>query len=333
MTLLVAGFLVIALSAYVLFGGADFGAGILETALTDRAQKKKLQDVLAPIWEANHVWLIAVVVILFVGFPRFYSLAMTRLYLPISLALLGILIRGTAFTLRKYDPAAPSWRRFYSALFRLSSLITPFFFGFVVAGLLAKHPGAPLQPPQGNYKELYVDPWFTPFGFSCGVFVCCLFAYLAAVFFYGELASDDDKAELRRRMVAFFAATFLSGGGVLAAGEMSGLVPWPSFGATQAACQLSAALATFWFFRSLRGGDSWSMRFAAGVQVLSILVGWFSTQYPTLLRFESGALTLTAAAAPAVTQLWLLIGLVVVLAAVVPLLVVLYRVFDSSETH
>src|SRR5690606_2444925 len=118
---LTAAFLLVALAAYVLFGGAGFGAGVLEATLTTPPLKKKLQAIIAPVWEANHVWLIAVVVILFVGFPRFYTTALTRLYVPISLALLSILVRGTFFTLRKYDPDPGAFRKMYTALFRLSS--------------------------------------------------------------------------------------------------------------------------------------------------------------------------------------------------------------------
>jgi len=115
-------FLLIALSIYILFGGADFGGGLLELVLRGHPHlQKKLQQTLAPVWEANHVWLIAVVVILFVGYPKAYARLSTVLFVPISLALLGIILRGAFFTFRKYDPEPDSWSRYYGWLFRRSS--------------------------------------------------------------------------------------------------------------------------------------------------------------------------------------------------------------------
>jgi cytochrome d ubiquinol oxidase subunit II len=96
MTELIAIFLVVALSIYVLFGGADFGGGILEATLPTAKLRQRLEATLAPVWEANHVWLIAVVVILFVGFPRFYAHGFTRLFVPINLALLAAKVRSRA---------------------------------------------------------------------------------------------------------------------------------------------------------------------------------------------------------------------------------------------
>ncbi len=332
MTELVALFLVTTLAAYVVFGGADFGAGILEATLRSRALKSRLQSTLAPVWEANHVWLIAVVVILFVGFPTFYAAVLTRLYIPVSLALLAILLRGTFFTLRKYDPSPGRWGRTYSGLFRISSAGAPLCFGFVVSGLLAVHPGGPTEiPTDSTFFEIYVTPWFNGFGLLVGAFLSSLFGYLAAVFFYGEVKSDDDRRLIHRRIVQFFVAAFLLGGLVLAIGGWTGRVPFRhALNPVQIGCQLVAGVGIYVMLRAEKAGRIWTMRLSAGAQVLAVLVGWCSAQYPTLLRTEAGALRLVDTGAPWVTQFWLVLGLVVVLALVVPLLVVLYRVFDSG---
>lgn len=328
---LTAFFLVVALSAYVLFGGADFGGGVLEATLQSARLKRKLQATLAPVWEANHVWLIAVVVILFVGFPRLYSVALTRLYVPVSLALLAILVRGTFFTLRKYDPDPGKSRHLYSALFRLSSFAAPLCFGFVLAGLLAIHPGSIDRiPADRGFHAIYVAPWLDTFGVVSGLFIASLFAYAAAVFFYGEALDDEEKAVVRRRIFQFFAATFLLGGAVLALGAASGRVdPAHAFHPLQLLAQAGAGACVVVLFVALRQGRIWLMRFSIGAQILSILLGWWSAHYPNLLQTEGGSMTFRDAAAPFVTQLWLVIGLVVVLAVVVPLLVKLYRVFDA----
>ena len=336
MTELVATFLVVALAAYTLFGGADFGGGVLEATLPSPRLRARLQATLAPVWEANHVWLIAVVVILFVGFPKFYAEGLTRLYVPVSLALLAIMVRGTFFTLRKYDPSpTPAMAGLYSALFRGSSAVAPLFFGFVMAGLQSVHPGGPEGVPSGySFSALYLSPWLNAFGLLVGVLVTCLFGYLAAVFFYGELTQAADRELIWHRIVGFFVATFLLGGLVLGAGAMTGRVPLErGLHPLQLLCQTIAAAGIVVMWRARKADSPWLMRLAAGGQVLAILGGWLLVQAPVLLRTERGTLTIYDAAAPPVTQLWLLVGLVVLLAMVVPALVWLYRVFAAVQAE
>ena len=334
MTELVAVFLVVALSAYVLFGGADFGGGILEATLPTPRLRQRLEATLAPVWEANHVWLIAVVVILFVGFPRFYAHGFTRLFVPISLALFAVLLRGVFFALRKYDPQpGPHLAAAYSALFRVSSAMAPFFYGMIVGALLTEHPGGPTAPPaDATFAAVYLMPWLHGFGLVSGLFVAALFAYLASVFFFGEVSDPAEREIIWRRIQGFFVATFLLGGAVLGMGAATGRVPLSmAADPTQISCQVVAAagIVALWWAR--QRGFRWGQRLAAGAQVLAILTGWFHAQAPILLRTAGGPLTLADAAAPFVTQLWLVIGLTVVLALVVPLLVWLYRVFDSAR--
>jgi cytochrome d ubiquinol oxidase subunit II len=335
MTEVVALFLVAALAAYVLFGGADFGAGILEATLPSTDLKKRLQAAMAPVWEANHVWLIAVVVILFVGFPSFYSVAMTRLYVPVSLALVAVLLRGTFFTLRKYDPNPGAWGKSYTALFRISSAMAPLCFGFILSGLLSGHPGTPHAiPSERSFTEVYLSPCFNAFGLLSGAFIACLFAYLAAVFFYGEVQNQAERRLIHKRGKMFFLCSFVLGGGVLVWGGFSGRVSFAeALEPFQVVCQLVAAVGIFVMLRAEKAGQVWKMRFAAGAQILAILLGWCSAQYPVLLKTQSGPLLLQDASAPWITQLWLAIGLSVVLSIVIPLLVLLYRVFDSTQVN
>lgn len=332
-------FLVTALTAYVVFGGADFGGGILEATLPHAGLKARLQKVIAPVWEANHVWLIAVVVILFVGFPRVYTGVLTRLYLPVSLALMAILVRGACFTLRKYDPSPGGLSQVYSVAFRASSAVAPFAFGLIVAGLLSEHPALPTKlddtsPGSAGYDyyDFYVAPWWGVFAVLCGLFIAALFAYVAAVFFYGEVHTAQDRALIVKRIYAFLASTFVLGGAVLLTGHLTQRVPLAAgLHPIQISCQLLAAAGLFSLVRAIRRKRVWAMRFSVGAQVLAILGGWFSAQYPILLKVAPEPLTLHNAAAPAVTLLWLNLGLVIVLSLVVPLLVVLYRVFRASD--
>ncbi|MCH2108030.1 MAG: cytochrome d ubiquinol oxidase subunit II [Polyangiaceae bacterium] len=334
LTTLVALVMVVALSAYVVFGGADFGGGMLEVTLPTRALRKRLELTLAPVWEANHVWLMARVVGLFVGFPRFNAIGFTRLFYPISLALFAILIRGTFFTLRKYDPQpGPALSRAYSMLFRLSSFMAPLCFGFVISGLLSVHPGGFDEPPVGySAFVVYWSPSFNWFGLLVGIFICCLFTYLAAIFFWGELTKPEEQSLVWTRAKLFFAATFLSGAMVLLTGAITGRVPVDdAFAPLQVLAQVVALAATFVVLLAHRRNHRWMMRWGGGAQVLAILLGWFQAQGRTFLRFEQGPLLLDDCSAPPITQIWLLIGIAVVLALVVPLLVFLYRVFDRAQ--
>ena len=334
MTIVVALFLVVALAAYVLFGGADFGGGILEALLPRGHLRRRLEATLAPVWEANHVWLIAVVVILFVGFPRFYAHGFTRLFVPINLALFAVLLRGVFFTLRKYDPApSRALTVAYSLLFRSSSIMAPICFGLIVGGLLTTHPGSPgSPPPDASFAAVYLTPWLNGFGLLCGVFVAALFGYLASVFFHGELTDPADRDIVWLRTRWLFGATFLLGGAVLGTGALTDRVPLAmALHPVQIACQGVAAGGILGLWYARKAGARWGMRLAVGAQVIAILVGWFRAQAPVLLRTAGGPLTLDGAAAPPVTQFWLVVGLVVVLALVVPLLAWLYRVFDGAR--
>src|SRR3954464_9177810 len=119
---------------YTLLGGADFGAGIVEF-FASREEEVTISKAMAPVWEANHVWLILAVVILFTGFPAVYSSLSLVLHIPLMLALLGIIARGTAFTFRHYDVGKESSHRRYSFLFKLSSFLTPMFLGVTLGAM------------------------------------------------------------------------------------------------------------------------------------------------------------------------------------------------------
>ena len=163
--------LVICLMLYVLLGGADFGGGILELLSRGKASKI-VSHAIAPVWEANHVWLILVVVILFVGFPSVYSTILTALHIPVLLVLLGIIARGSAFTFRHYDIEEERPKAIYSAIFRYSSVFTTFFLGVTVGGLIL---GEISMDYQLGFYTVYIYPWLSWFSVSLGLFVVLLF--------------------------------------------------------------------------------------------------------------------------------------------------------------
>src|SRR6187549_2881308 len=136
MQYVVIAYLYLAILLYVLLGGADFGAGIIELSTSQRdirRTRKTLYHAVGPIWEANHMWLIIAVVILFVGFPVIYSTLSVHLHIPLVIMLMGIIARGTAFVFRHYDAVRDDMQRIYNRVFVGSSFITPFFLG-IIAG-------------------------------------------------------------------------------------------------------------------------------------------------------------------------------------------------------
>src|SRR5260221_7454018 len=157
-------------------GGADFGGGIWNLlAFGPRAtrQREAIADAIAPIWEANHVWLILVIVLLFTGFPRGFAPMMTALNIPMTVMLLGIVMRGSAFVFRKYDVKD---ERRWNTLFGIASFLTPFFQGVILGALTTGQ----IRVEEGRVLTGFVAGLLTPFALSFGVFFLVLLAVLAA---------------------------------------------------------------------------------------------------------------------------------------------------------
>ena len=212
---------------YTVLAGADFGAGVIERFVPRR---ERVDVALAPVWEANHVWLILIVVLAFVAFPPLYSLISTALHLPLLMILLGIIVRGTSFTFRHYDPNPGSWSSSYTLAFRLSSLLTPLFIGVCVAALAN---GQLSNERASSFYEGFIAPWNTLFCWATGVFVCCLFAFEGAVLLSAERRVSTaqgaqeraDSLPYRSLVRVTHVLTIITGGFVLAAAWFDN-TPW-----------------------------------------------------------------------------------------------------------
>ncbi|QBJ88589.1 cytochrome d ubiquinol oxidase subunit II [Chryseobacterium gleum] len=192
MIYIVIGFLWLSICLYIILGGADFGAGIVEMFTNKKARHKTheiMYESIAPVWEANHMWLIIAIVILFVGFPEIYTTMSTYLHIPLVLMLLGIIARGTAFTFRHYDAVKDNWQVLYTQIFYYASLLTPFFLGLIAAATVSHS----INPDAAGFLDLYVFSWLNWFGVSVGLFTVALCAYLASIF---SLRETRDKADL-----------------------------------------------------------------------------------------------------------------------------------------
>src|SRR4029079_878937 len=186
-----AAILALSLNAYVLFAGADFGGGVwdlLASGPRRNRQREVIAHAIGPIWEANHVWLILAIVLTFTCFPPVYARLGTVLHLPLTLMLIGIVLRGSAFTFRTYDTQHDAAQRRWGRIFSSASVITPLLLGVSIGAVASGRIG---QDPSPGFMNQYVAPWLTPFALSVGLLALTLFAFLAAVFLTLETEDPD----------------------------------------------------------------------------------------------------------------------------------------------
>jgi cytochrome bd ubiquinol oxidase subunit II len=316
-----------ALTAYVLLGGADFGGGFWDLVAgggpVAMRRRRLIEHALGPVWEANHVWLIFAVVMLWGGFPSVFAAVSSTAYIPLTIVALGIIGRGAGFAFRKVS-VEYRLRRLFGATFAFSSVATPFFLGAVAGGIASG------RIPPGVARGHLVASWWNPTSVATGVLAVGVGAYLAAVFLTREaLWHDPDLVPALRR------SALLAGGvvGILAAAGL-----------------LVVRLDAPGLFDSLFGGSAWvfvlvsivagvaslvllwarrfvAVRPAAGLAVASILWGWGAAQYPNLLP---GTTVDAAAANPAVVQAVLAVSAVGAL-LIVPSLWWLFSIFDADR--
>src|ERR1017187_5796953 len=189
--LIVAICILLSLILYALMGGADFGGGTWDLlAVGPRAerQRKAIAEAIGPIWEANHVWLILVVVLLFTGFPIGFAGMMTALNIPLTVMLIGIVLRGSAFIFRKYDSKSASVQRHWNTVFGIASIITPFSQGVILGALSTGQ----IRIVNGRIVSGFFAGWLTLFAFACGVFALVLFAFLAATYLTLDTKDQPD---------------------------------------------------------------------------------------------------------------------------------------------
>ena len=324
----IAAFLGLTLVLYLVLGGADFGAGIWEITKGrhGRAHEELVSHAMGPVWEANHVWLVIALVILFTAFPPAFRQLAVTFHVPLTLLLLGIVCRGCAFTFRHYDAVqTPRTRRLYTFVFEAASLLTPVMLGLIAGAIILDR--APAET--GDFAATYLWPWLTPFGACLALFLLVLFAYLAAVFLAGE---TDDPA-LRQLFVARARATAIvavaTGLAVFVAGQRSGLPLAQLFLATPAslACMVLATLLLEPLHRALARGRVLAPRLLVSAQVALVVGGWGALRYPVIFSVAGKPLTVSQAAAPEATLAQLLLALVVGSALIFPALGYLLVVF------
>ena len=319
----------IGVTAYVVFGGADFGAGFwdltaggAERGAPVRAMVKRA---MSPVWEANHVWLIFVLVMLWTAFPEAFGSIMSTLAIPLFLAALGIVLRGGAFAL-KGEAATIAEARALGATFALSSVLVPFFLG-ASAGAIAAG-----EVPVGNAAGDEWGSWTGPIPILVGLVAVVSGAHLAAVF----LGADSRRAG-RPELVRAFRTRAVGSGVVAGALAIAGLAvvkseaPRLYDGLTSGAglgCVILSALAGVATL-ALEWRERFELaRYTAAAAVGAIVAGWGFAQEPYVLPSR---LTLEEAAAPDATLTALVIAAIAGMALLVPALIWLFRLALSGR--
>ncbi|MBO0771424.1 MAG: cytochrome d ubiquinol oxidase subunit II [Actinobacteria bacterium] len=284
----------VALAAYALFGGADFGGGIWDLLAggTRRgaAARELIDESITPVWEANHVWLIFVLVLLWTGFPPAFAAIMTALFIPLSLSLLGIFLRGVGFAFR-HTAQRLRMQQLTGALFAAASLITPFFLGTVIGAVAT---GQVPARPAGNV----LAAWTSLTAVLTGALFVAACAYISAVFLVLEARLRGHQQLIRYFLLRATGAGVLTGAlGAVTFAELSRSAPHVFAGLTGRALPLVAVsiaagvavLGMIWL-RWFPG-----LRVTAAIAVAAVVWGWGLAQYPDLLP---GSLTLAAGSAP-----------------------------------
>ena len=321
--------IVLGLTAYAVLGGADFGTGVWDVSAGDDAWGRRIhfsiERSMGPVWEANHVWLIFVLVVFWTAFPVPFGSVASTLYVPLFLAAVGIILRGTAFATRGVHGGSRAGVRGYRALFALSSVLTPFFLGCVVGAVASG------RVPVGNASGDAITSWWNPTSVMVGALAVVTGAYLAAVYLAADSrrVGEEEVAEAMRRRAlgAGLVAGAMALGGLAvlrddARALYDGLL---DEGLPLVILTAVAGIATLALVWTRRYGPA---RLTAAVAVGAILWGWVVAQHPAFLP---GELTIDEAAAGRPTLVAVLVATGLGAIVLVPSLAYLFRLFLSGR--
>jgi cytochrome bd ubiquinol oxidase subunit II len=323
----VAGILLAGLTLYAALGGADFGGGLWDLLgggdQRGRAPRQLIDDTITPVWEANHVWLIFVLVIFWTAFPPAFAAVMTAAAWPLWLAAFGIVLRGAGFAFRK-EVETLHWQRLFGAAFAFSSLIVPFFMGTVIGAIASGRVAA-----NPTHTDLAV--WTGPTSLLIGALFVAVCAYLAAVYLTQEASRHGD-----HRLRRYFALRAAIAGTISGALSLATLLeirssnPALFHGLTHRALPLVivAAGCGLAVVVLLSTGRSQGLRALSVLGVAAVVFGWGVAQYPVLL--PGTGLTLTTASAPHSVLVTLVVVFVAAVALVIPSFLLLFSLHSRQ---
>ena len=319
--------LMLAVAFYAIFGGADFGAGFWDLTAggpeRGRRPREVIEHSIGPVWEANHVWLIFVFVVLWTCFPEAYASIMLTLFVPLTIAALGIVLRGASFAFRKAVTQVRD-KRLFGGTFAISSVLVPYCFGAVAGGIASG------RVPAGGRSGDPWTSWMNPTSVVVGVLAVCVVAYVAAVLLTwdaGRLHDEKLVAYFRSRAVG--AAVVTGVVAVVGLFVLRGDARYVFDGLTSRALPLVvlSALAGAGAFLLLRGKPRRGARVAALVASGALVLAWGLAQWDYLLP---ETLTVSQAAAPTGTITAVLLVAALAVLFIAPAFALLYTLDQKS---
>ncbi len=320
----------LSLIAYAVLGGADFGGGIWNFfAFGPQAERQRrlIEQALGPVWEANHVWLIFLIVGLFTAFPAAFSILSTALFVPFTLAVIGIVLRGAAFIFSSHADEAVTLGKIWERVFSTASTITPFLFGTAAAAVASGQ----VRVQGGIVQTDLLTGWTTPFALTIGALALALCAVLAAVNLIVEAQNNND-ADLveafRRRAIIAGAITLVLDTVAFILSPLQAPLLWhgmldhalPLVIATGLLGAFTAAMLLLKRYRLAR--------MLTFIVTAFIFASWGLSQFPFLVPVD---VTINNAASPPSTLLALLIGTSIGMALLLPSLWFLFHVFKGKH--
>jgi cytochrome d ubiquinol oxidase subunit II len=326
---ILAGITIIAVVMYCLLAGADFGAGFWDLVCSGpraEQQRELIEGAIEPVWETNHVWLILVVVLMFVGFPAAFSAISVGLAVPVFLILLGIILRGSSYVFRAYFTGNIQTQLHWGKLFSIASCLTPLFLGIVIGAISANT----VVLVNGVPDRGWLSTWFHPLPFLVGTLSLSLFAYLSACYLTVEAQDQALQEDFRLRALFSGFVSLLSAfatyaaAGTFAPEILEGLSRAPYVWLLE----VFAAIASLGAFQGLWVRSYRRARIAAAAQVGLIVLGWGVAQFPYLVRPN---LTIAMAAAPMNILVDIEIACTIGAIVLFPSLYLLFSVFKANR--
>lgn len=277
-------FLWAAVLLYIVTGGADFGAGIVEL-FTGSANRKEVRGFMSratgPIWEANNMWLVIAIVILFVGFPSSYAFLSSYLYIPLTVMLLGIIGRGTAFSFRNNDAVVDELQLVYDFIYIISSILTPFCLGMVAASLFS----GTIDPAGKSFAEVFVFGWFNELTVLVGLFTVALCGCLAAIYMIGDETNGPDRFKYVKTAAAFTIGALVLAIIIYNVSKNFGIVIFEdALTHTTGLVGVIAAVVSFIImWRLILAKRTRWVRLLAGFQVFVVQASLFWNRFPTII--------------------------------------------------
>jgi cytochrome d ubiquinol oxidase subunit II len=327
-------FALIGLAFYTVLGGADFGAGFWQLTAGKGPHAASIRDhahhAMAPVWEANHVWLVFLLTVVWTAYPTAFGSIASTLSIPLFIAALGIILRGATYALRA-GTSAPGELRLIDTVFSLSSILTPFALGTAVGGIASR------RVPVGNAAGDEFSSWLNPTSLLIGVLAVATAAYMAAIFLCGDaarLGERDLEAQFRKRALG---AGVIAGAIALAGVAVLRSDAHPLYhrlvdgrGLAGLAVSIVAGLVTLALVWRRRYEPA---RYSAALAVAAIVAGWALAQAPVFLR----GLTIEQAAASHDTLVAIIVAVVAGAAILFPSLALLFSLvlrgtLDPAQT-